>query len=195
VPALAVMTETGLLETVLGGVPLLASLSNTVKLETALGLAADSVRRLGALGVFVAEDAERLRDRLRLANTEADRLLTMANGWWRIAPTAGELSAKALLYRLGPANFLDRVLIAWSRAREGIADGDWRALATLTARWTAPVFPLKAADFIARGVAKGPALGMVLHAAEEAWIASGFPAGASALQMVVDAAIATQRGQ
>src|SRR4051812_8014490 len=70
VPALAVMTETGLLGQVLGGVPLLASFANMVKLEAALGLAGDPVRRLGALAVSVLEDAERLRERLRLANTE-----------------------------------------------------------------------------------------------------------------------------
>src|SRR5205823_1687093 len=41
VPALAVMTEAGLLEAVLGGVPLLASFSNMIKLEAALALAGD----------------------------------------------------------------------------------------------------------------------------------------------------------
>jgi hypothetical protein len=34
---------------------------------------------------------------------------------------------------------------------------------------------LRAADFIGRGVAKGPALGAAMHAAEQAWIAAGFP--------------------
>ena len=37
------------------------------------------------------------------------------------------------------------------------------------------MFPLKAADFISRGVEKGPALGAALAAAEETWIAAGFP--------------------
>ena len=40
VPALAVMTETGLLEQVLGGVPLLASYANMTKLEATAGAAA-----------------------------------------------------------------------------------------------------------------------------------------------------------
>ena len=44
------------------------------KVETALGLAPDPVRRLGALGVRIAEDAVRLWQRLRLANAEHDRL-------------------------------------------------------------------------------------------------------------------------
>src|SRR5262245_53678903 len=57
VPTLALMTEIGLLEQVLGGVPLLASFANMIKLEAALALACDPVRRLGALSVSVVEDA------------------------------------------------------------------------------------------------------------------------------------------
>jgi tRNA nucleotidyltransferase/poly(A) polymerase len=190
VPALAVMTETGLLVTVLGGVPQLASLSNLIKLEGALALAPDAVRRLGALGVLVTEDAERLRDRLRLSNAEHERLHSMADAWWRITAGMSEQDARALLYRMGPERYTDRVLLAWSRAPEGVADQAWRALATLPARWTAPAFPLRAADFMARGVEEGPALGAAIRAAEEAWIAAGFPLDRGPLSAMVDAAIA-----
>src|SRR5262249_44907842 len=139
VPALAVMTETGLLDQVLGGVPLLASFANIAKLEAALALVPDAVRRLGALAISVAEDAERLRERLRLANAEYERLASMGDGWWQISARLGERAGRALLYRLGPVRFADRVLIAWTRAPEGAADAAWRALATLPARWTAPI--------------------------------------------------------
>ncbi len=67
-------------------------------------------------------------------------------------------------------------------------DAAWRALATLPQRWTAPAFPLRAADFIARGVEKGPALGAALGRAEEAWIAAGFPMDRRALDAIADAA-------
>ena len=59
----------------------------------------------------------------------------------------------------------------------------------LPEHWAVPVFPLKAADFIARGVEKGPALGAALHAAEEAWIAAGFPSDAMALDAIAIAAM------
>jgi poly(A) polymerase len=189
VPALAAMAEAGLLGTVLGGVPLLASVSNTIKLEAALTLPADPVRRLGALGVQLVEDAERLRERLRLTNVEYERLLSIGDAWWRVTPAGDELAARALLYRLGPEKFTDRVVVAWSRSPAGVADANWRALATLPERWTAPAFPLKAADFIARGVEKGPALGAALRAAEAAWIAEGFPMDAEALERIVTAAM------
>jgi poly(A) polymerase len=193
VPTLAVMAETGLIEMVLGGVPQLASLSNLIKLEALLSLPADPTRRLGALGVLVTEDAERLRERLRLTNAESERLASMGEAWWRIVAGMSEQAGRALLYRLRPENYLDRVLLAWSRAPEGAADPHWHALATLPQRWNAPTFPLKAADFMARGVEKGPRLGAAMRAAEEAWIAAGFPMERAALARIVDAAVAAAR--
>ena len=124
---------------------------------------------------MVAEDAERLWQRLRLTNAEHERLASMAEGWRRISPDLGEQAARALLYRLGPQAFTDHALIGWARSQATAHDASWRALATLPQRWSAPVFPLKAADFIKRGIEKGPALGEALRSAEAAWIAAGFP--------------------
>jgi poly(A) polymerase len=188
VPVLAVMSEAGLLLSVLAGVPLLASFSNMTKLEAALGLAFDPVRRLGALALFIAEDADRLRERLRLANAEHERLHAMADGWWRISPENAEQDGHAALYRLGRERFTDRVLLAWTRSPAGVADTVWRDLARLPERWAAPDFPLKAADFVRRGVAKGPALGAALRAAEEVWIAADFPTEAADIAAIADAA-------
>jgi len=188
VPALAVMTETGLLEQVLGSVPQLASFANMIKLEAALALPADPIRRLGALAVAVTEDAERLRERLRLANSEHERLASMADGWWHLASESSEREGRVLLYRLGGERFTDRVLLAWTRSPQGAADERWQALARLPQRWTPPAFPLRAAHFLARGVPKGPRLGAVLAAAEEAWIAAGFPTEKAAVAAIADAA-------
>jgi len=186
-PTLAVMAESGLLDEVLGGVAYLASFQNMAKIEAALATEADAIRRLGALGVWVAEDAERLTQRLRLSNAESERLLALEL-WWRVAPGAGEQAARALLYRLGPERFVDRVLLAWSRSDAGIADSGWKHLATLPQRWTVPIFPLRAADFTGRGIVAGPLLGAVLHAAELAWIAAAFPADRPTLDVIADQA-------
>jgi poly(A) polymerase len=193
VPTLAAMTETGLLEQVLGGVPLLANFANMVKLEAVLAFTPDAVRRLGALGVAVVEDAERLRERLRLANAEYERLASMADGWWQVSRQWDEQRGRALLYRLGAERFGDRVLLAWTRSPDGAADQSWHRLATLPARWSAPKFPLKAADLMDRGVPKGPRLGAALAAAEAAWIAAGFPSEPAALAAIADAAVAQTR--
>src|SRR5579864_5320091 len=186
-PTLAVMAETGILGTVLGGVPLLASFENTVKAETAIGAAPDATRRLGALGVAVMEDAERLSQRLRLSNAEFERLMALEY-WWRVRPAAGEHAARVLLYQVGPVSFADRVLVAWSRSDAGAADAAWHHLATLPQRWTAPRFPLKAADFLSRGVPKGREMGAALRAAEQAWIDADFPEDRPAIDAIADQA-------
>jgi poly(A) polymerase len=187
-PVLAVMSEAGLLLSVLAGVPLLASFANMTRIEAALELAADPVRRLGALALFVVEDADRLRERLRLANAEHERLRAMADGWWRISAEKAEQDGRAALYRLGREHFTDRVLLAWTRSPAAISDTTWHELARLPERWTAPDFPLKAADLVKRGVAKGPALGAALRAAEEVWIAADFPTEAADIAAIADAA-------
>jgi len=194
-PTLTAMGDAGLLLRVLGGVPYLASFGNIAKVEAATGLEPNAVRRLGALGVAVAEDAERLWQKLRLANNEHERLASMGEGWRRISPLYGEKAAKALMYRLRPQQFTDRVLLAWARSEAKSSDGEWLALASLPQRWTAPVFPLKAADFMKRGVPQGPALGAAIAAAEQAWVAAGFPEGHDALGNIADAAIADSRRQ
>jgi len=185
VPALAVMAESGLIGPVLGGVPYLASFANMAKVEAACGFWPDSTRRLAALGAWIAEDAERLWQRLRLTNAEHARLTTMVTDWWRVSPTMGD-AAHALIYRIGPEGFTERALLAWSRSGAAASDAAWRDLALLPQRWTAPEFPLRAADFMARGVEKGPALGAALARAEEAWIAAGFPMEGLPLRKIMD---------
>lgn len=193
VPTLAVMSEAGILLDVLGGVPFLASFSNLTKLEAQFGLEADSTRRLGALAVWIREDADRLRDRLRLTNDEHRRLRAMAEQWWMVAPAAGDAAGRALLYRIGPENFRDRVLIAFSRSEAKADDAAWHRLVQLPDRWTAPKFPLAAKDFIARGVEKGPQLGAALVHAEEAWIAADFPLDSKTVEAIADAAAEKRR--
>lgn len=195
VGSLAVMTESGLLDRLLGGVPLLASFSNMIKLELTLELSPDCVRRLGALGVSVSEDADRLRERLRVSNAEYGRLTSMADRWWHISSAWDQQRAHVLLYRLGRERYLDRVLLAWSHSSESAADERWFSLATLPEHWMIPTFPLRAADFISRGLAKGPQLGRALATAEEAWTASGFPVDSRSLATIADRATAMTRAQ
>jgi poly(A) polymerase len=180
----AVMAECGILGEALGGVPRIASFENLTKVEAATGTPPDAVRRLGALAVWVTEDAERLSQRLRLFNVESERLSAIDH-WWRVAP-ADQHAARVLLYDLGPQSFIDRVLVAWSRSDAGAADQDWHCLATLPQAWTAPAFPLKSADFTERGLAAGPALGVAMRAAKAAWIDADFPADSTTLSLMAD---------
>ena len=188
-PTLAVMTEAGILGPVLGGVPLVGSFTRMEAIEAASGLSPDACRRLGALAVFIVEDAERLAERLRLSNAETERLASMAQAWWQLSAAAGEHVLRALLYRLGEQRFVDRITLAWSRTLSDASDPVLRRAVSLPQRWEAPTFPLKAADLIVRGIGKGPALGQALAAAEEAWVAADFPLEAAPLAAIADAAV------
>jgi poly(A) polymerase len=131
--------------------------------------------------------------RLRLTNAEAKALDSMGHRWWRLAGM-DEARARRRLYRLGEGPYRDRLLLAWARAG---GDGDtrrWIELARLPERWSAPKFPLRAADFTARGIAEGPALGHVLTLAEDAWLAADFPLGQAALASIADQAVARLKG-
>jgi poly(A) polymerase len=194
VPTLAVMSETGILIDVLAGVPWLSSVSNLVKAEAQLGLDPDSTRRLGALAVRVREDGDRLREKLRLTNEETRRLRMMAENWWQMSPEMGPVARRAVLYRIGPEGYRDRVLLAFSRSEAKVDDEGWRDLIALPEHWTAPKFPIQAKHLMEKGIEKGPALGSILARAEEAWINSGFPEEYDVLYAIRDWAIREETG-
>ena len=129
--------------------------------------------------------------RLRLTNAETKTLDSMGHRWWRLAGM-DEATARRRLYRLGAERYRERLMLAWARAGEGTdASSDrWRELATLPERWSAPKFPLKAADFVARGITEGPVLGRVLAWAEDAWLAADFPLDEHALKAIADQTVA-----
>ena len=143
------------------------------------------MRRLAALTVAVTEDAKRVAARLRLSNSENKMLDSMGHRWWRLAGMDA-LRARQRLYRLGEEQYRDRLMLAWARSGESHGADYWREFAALPQRWTAPKFPLRAADFISRGIAEGPALGHVLTLAEDAWLAADFPISPAALAAIAD---------
>ncbi|HEY8336654.1 MAG TPA: CCA tRNA nucleotidyltransferase [Tardiphaga sp.] len=187
--AVEAMADGGLLLRILGGVAYLGAFRAMVAAEAALGWTPDPILRLGALGVAVSEDAKRLATRLRLSNGETKALDSMGHRWWRLKGM-DETTARRRLYRLGEDRYRNRIMLAWARAGQGADPAPWKALVTLPERWSAPQFPLKAADFMARGIAKGPALGQVIALAEDAWLARDFPLEPEAVTAIADATVA-----
>jgi poly(A) polymerase len=184
-PAVAAMADGGLLLPIFGGVAYTGPFAAMITAEHALGLEPSAIRRLGALAVALSEDARRLAARLRLTNNEAKLLDSMGHRWWRMAGM-DEARARRRLYRLGAERYRDRLMLAWARDGARANSVSWRDLATLPERWSVPKFPLKAADFVGRGIDAGPALGHVLGLAEDAWLAADFPLDAPALQAIAD---------
>ena len=187
--AVAAMVDGGLLQPILAGVAYTGPFAAMIAAERLLDLKPDAMRRLAALAVAVTEDAKRIAARLRLSNAETKALDSMGHRWWRLAGM-DEARARRLLYRLGEDSYRNRLMLAWARAGSYGDPEPWRAFATLPQRWSAPKFPLKAADFLARGVAEGPALGQVLTLAEDAWLAADFPLDPAALDSIAGQAVA-----
>ncbi len=187
--AVEAMGDAGLLQRICGGVTYLGPFRNMIAIEQEMGLVPEAMLRLGALAVAVTEDAKRLTQRLRLTNEENKALDSMGHRWWRLKGM-DEARARQRLYRLGSQRYRNRMLLAWARDGEGGDAAEWKQLVALPERWTPPVFPLKAADFIARGIAKGPALGHVLALAEDAWMANDFPMEVDVITVIADQTIA-----
>lgn len=186
-PTLAQMDGAGLLAPVLGRAGDVAVFARLAAIEAALGLAPDAIRRLGALAVRDEADASALREGLRLSNGEAARLEALAGP--APAPAMCAKGQKVFIYRMGRATYTDRALIAFARSGAPLEDEGWRELVALAAGWDIPVFPLKAADFLARGLKPGPALGAAIKRAEEAWIEAGFPMDRAVLDEIVREAV------
>ncbi len=70
--------------------------------------------------------------------------------------------ARALAYRLGMEQALDRLLLTGADT------------APLKG-WTIPEFPLKGGAIVARGIKAGPEVARILRAVEDRWVAEGFP--------------------
>lgn len=139
------------------------------------GVAADPLRRLGALLSGGPEVAAAVAARLRLSNRQADRLVSLSD--LSEAPVAGldRAGRRGLMRRLGAETFRDRLLIAWAgrRAEEGRTDS--AATAALVGmldeveRSPPPPFPVKGGDLIALGLPPGPEVGRHLAALEAWW--------------------------
>ena len=152
-------------------------------IEGALALTPDAVLRLGALAVEIPEDADRLRDRLRLSNDEHAELVRAAMHPQPLAqarrnPPPGPASTPT-----SEAAYRQRVLIAWARSGDGPDNAAWRDRFTLPERWQPPRFPLGGADVMALGVPAGPRIGELLRALEAWWIAGDFAADEAALRV------------
>jgi poly(A) polymerase len=136
-----------------------------------------AIWRLAALAVGVEEDAERLRDQLRLSNDEHRKLaayaelLSLLKTWSLPVDTA---AIRRLVADHEP-EALGIALAATAREPSPVVHEDAReALARYrSGTESVPVFPLRGADLIEGGVPKGPKIGEMLARARQAWLAEG----------------------
>lgn len=154
-PTIARMADLGVLTVILPEAEPEA-LARLVAEEHRQGIAPDPIRRLAAL--LPAEEvlAGQVAARFRMSRAQKQRLMTAAAR----SGTAGH--ARALAYRLGREQALDRLLIAGEDASP-LKD------------WEIPTFPLKGGQIVARGVKAGPEIARILQVVEARWVDEGFP--------------------
>jgi poly(A) polymerase len=187
------MGECGFLEPILGGIGYPGRLSRLAAIEAARGLRPDAILRLAALGVAIEEDAERLRERLRLANAEAGRLQFAAAaliGLHGIKAPPSFQGLRALLFNAGREAARDALRLAQASSEALPSDEAFAAADRFLADAPEPRLPLSGADLIARGVRAGRPVGRALRAFQALWIRAGFPKEPETLARLIEQAVA-----
>jgi poly(A) polymerase len=193
------MGECGFLEPILGGLAYPRRLSRLIAIEADRGRGTDPVLRLVALSVAIPEDADRLRDRLRLANAEYERIKSAAAALVDLhgisAPPSRE-DLRALLFNAGREAARDALALAHAESGAPPADAAFAAAHRFLAETSIPRLPFSGADLIARGHAAGPSVGRTLRAFQALWIRAGFPETPETLTRLLDEAAAeSARGE
>jgi tRNA nucleotidyltransferase/poly(A) polymerase len=186
------MSHAGVIEVILGmGFP--ARLERFAAIEAASGRKGDALPRLAAFAVLTVEDADRLRERLRLSNDEYARLSEAAR---TLEALHGEESPREkfeltrILYLNGRRAAADALALAHAESAAPANDRQWLDAARFVENVTAPTFPIRGADLIARGVAPGKALGAALKTLQAKWIRAGFPRDPAIVLRLVEEATA-----
>lgn len=166
--------ETGLLARLVGAVGEFGRLDRAARRpETS-----DDMLRLAALLVCTVEDAERLRERLRLSKAEAERLVVHGRLLARLRsePALDRAEARRLSATFGVASLLETLAVLDGEPRPQIEDGGRAQLARFASGEEGPpVFRLTGADLIRQGVRPGPEIGRLLSEARRDWLDAGCP--------------------
>jgi poly(A) polymerase len=188
------LADSGFAQRFLGVVVELGRFARAVGFEHEEGGHPDPVHRLAALAVMVAEDADRLRELLRLSGAEHVRLAAYAGVLARMKSRAQPLDAAAIrrfVAEAGIATVRDVLTATEGEPRPRLTGDGLAAYRRFAAgEEAAPQFPLKGADLVRRGIAKGPEVGRRLDRAHEAWLAEGCPLDAAATARLLDVALA-----
>jgi poly(A) polymerase len=193
VPALAGAIMAGIAERVVPGPCRLDRLARLAGFEADVGSAPDSLLRLAALCVATPDDVARLRENLRLANDERDRLLAGLAARDSLAEGPPALQGlRTLLFNFGPRAARDGVLLAGAGTPADASLAPWTAAFGLLKTIDVPRLPVGGKDILAQGVGNGRRVGAILKRLQAAWIRANFPDSPSELARLLAEAIAAE---
>lgn len=185
-PAIRTLQESGLLPLIVGGVGRLCVFERLLADAAAPD---DAAFRFAALFGFVQEDIARITQRFRLSNRERDRMTAVLAAKAVLAD--GHLvSDRAAIYARGADSVAGGLALLAAQAWRG-AD-DIMARREAAAHFAAPVFPLTGRDVVESGIARGPAVGLMLRRLEDWWLQEDFQPDQAALRRRLQAMIAAQ---
>lgn len=187
--------EAGLLDFAFAGVVHPARLERLAAIESACMGRPDAVLRLAGFGVLVAEDAERLRERLRLSNAEHRRLQGAARALETLHGAdepPGEAALAEIVFLHGADAALDALGLAQAESDVGPADARWLDARQSVERMRDLKLPVSGDDLKQRGVPEGRAIGATLKTLQALWIRAGFPRDPAEVARLIDQAIATR---
>ena len=150
------------------------------------------------MGPFRLKDAERLHDRLRLANAESNRLKTAAATLIGLHGTTAPPSfhgLRTLLFAAGREAARDALTLAEAESEAPSDVTAFGAADQFLANAPEPKLPISGADLIARRVAAGRAVGRALRAFQAQWIHAGFAKEPGTLARLLEEAVVTLAAQ
>jgi poly(A) polymerase len=188
--------ESGLLDFAFAGVVFPARLFRVVEIERAQGAKTDGLLRLAAFGVVVREDADRLRERLRLSNAEHKRLGAAASALEFLhgahnPPRGTDLAA--FVFRHGAEAAGDALRLAQAESAAAPDDAAWRAATQAAADMADLKLPVSGEDLKQRGLTEGRAIGAALKSLQASWIRAGFPREPAVIARLIDEAVAATK--
>jgi len=167
VPALRMMQEDSILAAILPEATRLDRLARLLDLD----LDSASLLRLAALIDVDAQGAKAAAERLRLSNTDRDRLMGLAQPW-PLDPNADDRALRLLLYHVGAQRVIDLAMLISAEGGLGRV-GEFLELAET---WVSPEFPIAGRDVTALGLPPGPRVGQLLAEVQRWWEEGDFTA-------------------
>ena len=187
---ISLMRGEGVLERVLpeaGDVGRLRAEAWLTTTATALdSLEPDPLRRLAALVRTDHAGALRVATRLKLSNTERDRLAQLVRPSQTLGPEMDARARRRAFHELGADLARDLALLAWAEEIANNAhlppgrNDAWTALVKDAIAWTPIQFPVKGRDALSLGIPAGERMGVLLHDLERWWVEGDFRAGREA---------------
>ena len=174
--AVRIMSQQGVLETLLPEASNAQGLELYVQLEQREDIAPDPLARLMAMSARDSLQIARLAKRLKMSKVETGRLRAWAEDDAVLDPYAQERETAQTLYKSGKTVVIDRARIRAAGEPDVILSAHWIRLAEFAHRWARPDFPLTGKDLQVAGVEAGPKMGRAMKALEALWVRSGFTA-------------------